>query len=172
MASKLEKAVVAAALAAAGIVVVVANTPADQEVIRGKVTISADGVTYGLLEATADQCAALVACDGCDPGADDCADDHPDGGFVAPAAGSELRRTLACLKRDDLIHAFHATTAPAGEPCSVSVMLLPHQGADWLSHLDADSVAVVDEKPSKRPARFKRGGGRSHVWAGQDPLEE
>jgi hypothetical protein len=137
--------------------------------IQQKVTLR--GQVYALLEVDASQVEALAGRESQDPTmeAEGCPGDD---NYIPPAAGAEVRRTLACLVRDNLIEAFHCEAALPGEKGLITVMLSPEQGSDWLNHLDRTTTALVEERPSRRLAAHKRDGGRRHVFAGVDPMDD
>jgi hypothetical protein len=91
---------------------------------------------------------------------------------VVPTAAETAAETLEKLRQDGLITDWVAPPVLPGENVLVSVMLRPEQGTDWLLHLDRSSTALVPERPSQRKPEHLRNGGRHHVWAGQDPLDD
>lgn len=146
------------------------DTPAsaqEKRAVLDKIQCRGD-VCYGSLEGPAGQCAALVACDGCDvTAADGCPGDD---GYAAPAASGRLARLLHCAREKDALHAWHADPVLPGQPCLVSLMWTRPQARAWAERLDAaTSTGMLSHRLADLPARHKRAGGRRHTWAGVAP---
>ena len=165
------------ALGGVGVVLWPANdlepaTAAEKLAARQKIRCR-DDVCEALLLAPAGQCGALVL--GIDPAAEAASSCPGDTGFSLPPSGQRLRRLLSCAVRDGAMSSWVALYPPGqvSGQCGVHISLTRPQARAWIERLDAStSTALVSAKLADMPASLKRGGGRWHVFAGQDPMDD
>jgi hypothetical protein len=150
-------------------------TTQEKQAALAKIRCTGD-LCHALLLPPTGQCAALVHQDDRDltvTGSGDC---PGDAGFsvVSIPAGQRLRRLLWCGKRDGAMESYNTNWAPAGPPnCGTILLFTRGQARAWIERLDAStSTALVSAKLADMPASLKRGGGRWHVFAGQDPTDD
>jgi hypothetical protein len=149
------------------------DTPAtapEKAAVRAKIRCVGEQC-FGALESPASQCAALAACDGCEP--DEVEGCPGDAGYVAPIAAKRFRRLVHCARVHGALTAWHADPVLPGNPCLVSLLWTKPQARAWAERLDAaSSTALLGYRLADLPAGYKRAGGRVHTWAGVDPADD